>query len=505
MKERPDCISKLAMYLESKEPLIYLFIINSDFIEDDGTILGPGLAGVKYENRRVKFLYNQTIFDKLTPEELYFLVIHEAFHIFKKHILRHHTKDYVNHLLLNIAEDAVINFEICDLTFNYDLRPKMIDGTVSIPQNFTEEFRDLGKDAMVTERVYHWYMNRKMKKEDLLYPGARVKIKSTGEYGNISKDLGKGSYEVKKDDGSKSNHHKDDLVPVVKVSNSPNGIPFNPDGFEVEFEMQGDKHFNSEEEDGVEEKLFTQKLAKQAREISKSAGTENSSGMLSKVEALLKPKINWKKELNRRMNIFMSNNSFLKKRVLSPINYPWNPRSNYDILSSYWITMTQKIQTYIIFAIDTSGSVFYDNFDIENFFTEIDSAAKELEFSRSGSILTIQWDTSISENLKPYRQGDWKKYQLKGGGGTTPKVVFKHLDDIFEDKGGYYMVNANGTKFATRNKTDLPFLVFLTDGEFFRPLKEDDLGIYKNSKKNILYFTKNAELIYPRENYVLYS
>ena len=57
-KERPKFISKLALYLQDKEPLIYLFIINSDFYNIDGTDLLPketDLGGVFIYNRRVKY------------------------------------------------------------------------------------------------------------------------------------------------------------------------------------------------------------------------------------------------------------------------------------------------------------------------------------------------------------------------------------------------------------------------------------------------------------------
>jgi predicted metal-dependent peptidase len=504
MTDRPECISKLAFYLESKEPLIYLFIINSDFIEAPEELFGC-IAGVKFENRRVKFLYDKEKLEKLPSDELFFLVMHEAYHIFKKHLIRFAKIE--NRLLMNIATDAVINYEIEHLNFSYELRPKILDGAVALPREFIEEFRDLKEDAIVTERVYHWILSQKTKKKDLLRPGAKVKVKSTGEYGKISKDLGNDNYEVKKDDGNKSNHHEDDLIPVVKIGKDGKGIPFNPD-FEVEYETEGDKHFDGEkgdEEDGsVEERLFTEKLVKQAREIAKNAGNESNSGFLNSVEKLLQPKINWKRELNKRINIFYSTNSFLKKKILSPITYPWNPRSNYDILCNHWLTMVQKIQTYIIFAIDTSGSVFSDSYDLENFFTEVDSASKELEFSKTGSILTFQWDTEITEGLKPYKRGDWKSYKLKGGGGTTPQVAFKYLNKIFEEKNGHYFVNTKDVKFVTRDKTNLPFLIFLTDGEFFHPMKEDDLGIYSANKKNVLYFTRNEKMVYP-QNYVLYQ
>ena len=509
MSSRPTVISKLAMYLQSKEPLIYLFIINTDFIPDvEGKYLGPFSAGVRYINRRVIFYYKPDFLENLSAKELYFLILHEAFHIFKRHLERHN--DLENRFLVNYAQDAVINYEIEKLKFSYDLVPSMIKDSVKIPDEFYYDFKSIGNDAIETNRIYYWLINNgnKIKKSDLLKVDSKVKIKSTGEYGKITETNKKQKkYEVKIE--KKTNwYHEDDLIPVLKAADCKNGIPSNSN-FEYELEIFQDKHFDHEKENGVEEKLFTEKIMRQAKKMEsnlpKKLASNNIGNLISTLEQLFKPKVNWKRELNKRMNIFYSENSFVKEKVKNIINYPWNAVSQYGILGKYWIEMVRKLQTYVIFAIDTSGSVFHDKYEMETFFTEIDAAAKELEFNRRGQILTIQWDTKIQTGLKVYSPLDWKKFKIEGGGGTSPECVFEYLEKIFKKVSGGYLIQEKGINFAIPGEKKLPFLVFLTDGQFFHKLTEDDLRIYKNNKKNVLYFTRSKKDIFPKENFIIFN
>ncbi len=185
MERRPENISKLAFYLSDKEPLLYLFIINTDFCNEPDFPLfkegGPvqAEAGVTYQNGRVKFIYSDEILSKKSKEELLFLIIHESFHIFKKHIERH--KGLKNWLARNMAQDAVINEEIATMNFKNTFTPKVPAFAIRIPEKFKSEFRDLGNDAYTTERLYHWYLSQKPKKEDLLLPGSYVKMNKTGK------------------------------------------------------------------------------------------------------------------------------------------------------------------------------------------------------------------------------------------------------------------------------------------------------------------------------------
>lgn len=540
--ERPERISKMAQYLSDKEPLIYLFIINTDFIPDPkGVVLKNSFAGVTYYNRRVLFFYKPDwINEKLIPEQLYFLLIHEAFHILKKHHERH-TK-LKNFDLVNISEDAVINFEIKNASYEYDFKPKFINGGIEIPADFAYENRTMGKNTYETFRLYEWFLNKsnKVKAEDFLQPGSFCKNKKTGEYSKIisrnekelnimpvSEDEMLDEVIRKKPIENKESkkENTDNVMPVI-FGDGINGIADRtkiPENFgEVEFRGSMDSILDSsgitdnESENGtpyveneIERNLFIDKIMREAGEmeqkiVNKVAGV-GAGGIFTRLKELNKPKINWRNEIRKKLNTFRSENSFIKDNKLSFINYPWNPRSNYGILGKYDIETTKNLQTYIIFAIDTSGSVFYSREEMETFFTEVESASKELEFSHLGHILTIQWDYEIQEGIKIYKRNSWKNFKISGGGGTDPRSVFRYINEIFVEKENGYLVKENETKFYIPNKKKLPLLVFLTDGIFYNKIKEDDLGVYKNNMKNVLWFTRDTNLIYPRENYIKYD
>ena len=538
VQERPERISKMAFYLIDKEPLIYLFIINSDFIPDpEGKVIGRHFAGVVFDKDRVKFFYRPELIEKMPREELYFLIVHEAFHIFKKHTTRH--KDLDDFDVRNIAEDAVINYEINQATFTGAFSPKQIEGTVSVPHEFTSAHYKLGADAIETHRIYHWIKQKQKEQyENMMFqPGNYIKMK--GKEGKSEKPYGKiENYSNKNDERIIKRMSKDELIedvfgqggkkkdknPQTESQKTSNMTPVSTgqtinSGFmpgkgqeiiSLDYHHQNGKDEKEAEEADVERNFFSDKIVNQAEKmeekmnIQKSAGSGKGS-LISRLKELNKPKINWKKELSRNINKFLSKNSFLHQPVPSFINYAWNPRSRYGVLGKYPIMQKKNLQTYMIFAVDTSGSVFASRDELEKLFTEVDAASKQLEFTNKGHVLTLQWDWDIAEELKVYKAGDWKSFNVKGGGGTSPRCIFKYLDKTFKEKNGRYIVDTPEVKFVTEDKKKLPFLCILTDGYFYDRLDDRALGIYAQCPENILYFTRDTSSIYPKENFVQYQ
>jgi len=531
MAQRPEVISKLAMFLLDKEPLVYLFIINSDFIPVENFFQKThGLAGVTLKNKRINFEYDPIIFEKFSVEEVFWLVLHESFHIFKKHLEIY--KDFKGYpLILNMAMDGVINEEIASTNFSYNLKPKQISGTVSIPKEYKDLYANLGKDAYVTKRLYYWYLEKAKEqmeemKKMLLKAGRYVKVcdERGNGYGRIE-STDRGNYTVdrmSKDEmldevssGTKKNHGKKEdfkskeLTPVVFGDDAYHG-----EGAEDQT-IINPQDLDASEEDKLETEIFTKKLVQQAKEIEKTipqtAGSE--IGNFTKlIEKLLKPKVDWRKILNRHLNLFFSRNSNKKDVKKSFITYPWNAKSRYGILYKHKIETIAKQQSYIILAIDTSGSIFGSPEELETFFTEIEEMAKWLNFTKTGAVLTIQWDTEIKEGLTEYKAKDWKKFgdikgkrQIRGGGGTTPEVAFDYLTKIFKEKDNVYHVKENGIDFIVDDVKKLPYLIFLTDGQFFHKLDKRYLGIYKENTKNILFFTRSKDCLYENAEHIIYE
>ena len=525
MNQRPEVISKLAMFLLDKEPLVYLFIINSDFVPVKGFLEKMhGYAGVHFVNKRIKFEYDPDSFEKFTAEEIYFIILHEAQHIFKRHL--EIFKDFkCNPMLLNIALDSVINEEISNMNVSYKLVPKQLEGTAKIPAEYKKEFANLGKDAFISKRIYYWYLEKakqaweKVKKQ-LMKPGSYVHVNGTDQYGRIESNE-KDEFTVdtmskkemfedlkeKKNHGNQKKFKGEELTPVVFGDSSYHGKGAEDQTIGAGHDEPGD------EKERIEAEIFTKKMVQQAKEIEKNLprNAGNEIGNFTKqIEKLLEPKVNWKTILNRHLNMYFSKNSRKKEMKKSFMTYPWNPKSRYGILCKHNIETIAKLQTYIILAIDTSGSIFGSQDELEKFFTEIEDMAKWLNFTKSGDVLTLQWDSEIKEGLTEYKTKDWKKFingkrNVKGGGGTNPEVVFQHLQKVFKDEGQYYHVKDNKTNFVIEDKEKLPFVIFLTDGCFFNKLKWKDLGIYRESRDDILFFTREKNCLYKDAKYFIYE
>jgi len=526
MNKRPEIISKLAMFLMDKEPLIYLFIINTDFIAEENFLKKfGGFAAVSFEKKRVKFTYDPMILEKYNANQIFFVLLHEAFHIFKKHLETY--KDFkCNPIMLNIAMDMVINNEIANMNVSYNLKPELIKGVAEIPDEYRHENQALGKEAFTTKRIYSWLMKKAQEKyEDLkkqmMKEGSYVHINGTDKYGRIDKVRGN-EYSVDQmskdemfDDLKKKIDHKnqgtfkkDELTPVVFGKDA-----FHGEGVEDQTIINPHEKAEEKDENNVEVEIFTRKLVQKAKEMEaklpQTAGNE-IGGLTKLIEKLLEPKVNWKKVLNRHLNLFFSRNASKKETKKSFITYPWNPKSRYGILCKHHIETICKLQSYIILAIDTSGSIFGSPEELEIFFSEIEAMAKWLNFTKSGSVLTLQWDTAIAEPLTEYKHKDWLKYNsgkklIRGGGGTTPQVVFQYFDKIFQKKGEHFLVKEKDVNFMVDDKKKLPFLIFLTDGQFFGKLKQKELGIYKDCPSNILFFTRTKECLYKDANAIVYE
>jgi predicted metal-dependent peptidase len=538
VEERPLYISKMASYLQDKEPLIYLFIINSDFIKADD-ILGEinVIAGVLTFNGRVKFLYNESMIKNITPEELFFVVIHEAFHIFKKHLQKDEDMIKENHILSNIAQDTIINEEIVRTmtksVTSLNFRPKPLKHTFFFEKEFLEleEVKNLSRDMITSRRVFSWLKNRKFDKKDLLKEGTYVKIKNKEIYGRIE-EINNNVYSVRefdsKEDFTKeffsknapdcplikdiSKKSENELIPVISGRGySKSSSTNNEDDCDAIIFGNLDIHFNPsrENDSNIDEiemgtEVFTKKIFNQAKELEETFNNEiyggNSRGALTKLlKNILEPKIDWKKELRKNLNIFFTKEVSELERHDSIITYPWNPKSRYGILCKHYIEKENSLSSYVIVAIDTSGSIFCSDYELSTFFSEIDGMSKWLDFSKKGKVLTIQWDTTIQEGLKKYNSGEWKRFMgnggrsIKGGGGTVPQVVFDYLDGIYKENGSSYKVNEDDIKFTISNKKNLPYLIFLTDGYFFGKIDQKDLKKYNS--KNVLFFTKNEDYI----------
>ena len=512
-----------------KEPLFYLFIINTDFILDE-VCFGSDYAGVTYKDGRVKFFYT-TKFLNLDIRKMYFVMIHEAYHIFKKHLVVHLDLYKKNANLVNIAEDAIINTEILESSFT-GIKPDVIGlNPFLIPEEFKSTYRSMGKDAYVTPRLFSWYEQKnKMTKKEILERELTCKNNKTGKYGrirypetNTNTDYTLTEYnsieEMINDKNSwdtskgvtKKNIPIDDLDPVFVNSDSGSYQQALHDG---DYESYGfsDSHEQISGEDGlpsaISQQVFVEKIVKQAREmtdsnpqLSKKAGRGRGNSILENLEGLIKPVVSWKKIFKKHINLYYSNNSISKTKKKSILTYLMSPKSQNGMMFRHWMKVKDKLQKYVFVAVDTSGSCFSDVYDMRRFFSEIDGIAEELEFSKSGRVFVMQWDWGVASPWKEYKKGDWKTFKVEGGGGTNPRVVFDYIKRIFEPVGKDSVSAQLDPKnkdsvLMIPDKKKMPFLIVLTDGVFWEKMRKDELGLYEDNSENVLFVTKTDKNLY---------
>lgn len=546
MNNRPEKITKLAFYLMDKEPLFYLFIINTDFIKVD-KLEYSDYCGVLYKEGRVVMYYTQKFLD-LPIRKIYFIIIHEAYHIFKKHLVIHKDLENINMLLLNIAEDSIINTEIVSSTFN-GIEPDVSGLDVYfIPEDYIRAYNRLGKDAYVTPRLFNWLLKKAQEENkntsrlnEIKIYNKYIKDPETGKYGKI---INYGIDEIVEVAEYDSNVIKtvDDLFNVEKVLKCPvkyetvnveklipiynNSSDFAyRQAFDGEYEKHGfsdDHSLNQQKKeeseiDIVGQKLFAEKLIKQAKEMeatisspNKTAGTGRGNSILSKFENLLKPEIEWRKILNKYINLYKSDTSSLDfEKKKSIITYLMNAKSRYGFIFPHYIKQKNKMQKYIFVAIDTSGSCFYDSYDMKRFFSEIDALSDELSFNNSGKIFLLQWDYGITSELMEYKKGDWKNIKIYGGGGTNPKSVFNYIKMTFKPVGrsliGYAKTKENKYyPIIIPSVKEMPLMIVATDGMFYSHLEKEDTGYYKDSK-NLIFLTREKRYLFEGSKVIEYK
>jgi len=546
--ERPEKITKLAFYLMDKEPLFYLFIINTDFIKVD-KLQYSEYCGVAYKDGRVIMYYTQKFID-LPIRKIYFIIIHEAYHIFKRHLIIHKELEKINQMLLNITEDCIINTEITTSTFN-GIKPDVSGLDIYyVPYNYTKKYYKLGKDAYVTPRLFNWFLKEANEDKDqnkinvIKTINRYVKDPDTGKYGIITNysysdevevaeydsDVIKSAEDLfnqEKIDRASIKYEKADINKLIPIYNNSSDFSYRQ-AFDKIFEKHGfsDDHSTlskneqqkeETENDIISQKLFAEKLIKQAKEMkvnltssNKTAGAESGHSIFSKFEKLLEPEIEWRKVLNKYINRYKSDTSSLDfKKKKSIITYLMNAKSRYGFIFPHYIKEKDKMQRYVFIAIDTSGSCFYDSYDMKRFFTEIDALSEELSFNNSGKIFLLQWDYYITSELMEYQKGDWKNIKIYGGGGTSPKCVFDYIKTTFKPVGrsliGYAKTKENKYyPIIIPSVKEMPLMIVVTDGMFYSHLKKEDIGYYKDSK-NLIFLTREKRYLFEGSKVIEYK
>lgn len=494
---RPKEISALINFLQEREPLMYLFLLNTKLVEDND--IPTACVGIK---NGLELHYNKNML-KLKANELYFILVHEAQHVFKNHFRmfeeEFNSKNKAIQYLVNVATDAIINREIKE-EFNFSYFKEIttekifIDGCVEVEPEYIQTLKSKGieeKDGMISLKYFYWL---KDKINEIIENSETITIEFSngeGSEGNSNESGdGKGS-----GSGNSKTYKKIDTHSFSDESE-------NSDEKDSENE-NGENDDKAIEVENLIERMVSQaaKMEEELKSRGNSAGKETGS-MATKVKELNKAKNNWKQLLRKRLHTFQSLNVSKPEKQKSFLTYLLNPKSKNDMIFKHYITTRSPNESAVIIAVDTSGSCFCSTAEQKIFYSEIDEIAKQLKQERKGNVYIVQWDTKVQGDAKIYKQGDWKTFPVLGGGGTDPNCVIDWIDKNTEtSKSGKIRIKNGDLDITIDDIKKLPFLLFVTDGYFFENFKKK--GLYENSR-NILFFTETTKYLDENIDYIRY-
>lgn len=253
----------------------------------------------------------------------------------------------------------------------------------------------------------------------------------------------------------------------------------------------------------TEVKNMLDRMLDQASKMEEQLAGKGAGSMSKKTRTIKKSAINWKSELRKRINYYLSKNGSRPTKKKSYLTYLSNPKSIGNMIFKGNMRQRHNLETAVILALDTSGSCFYNEQEVENFFTEIDTIAKELEQNKKGGVYVMQWDWEVQGDIVKYNKGDYKNFEMKGGGGTYPQSIFNFLssDKCLTQKGNNFVFKNGDLEIEVEGVKKLPLVVVLTDGYFGSFSRT---GIYETCR-NVLFFTKETRSIVDGTDCIVYK
>ena len=212
VEEKPQKIKDLYFHFQKNEILLYLFLHNSILIPCDTLRNKRGLANVSFRSDRFVIEYDRDMFEKMSREQIYYVLLHEAFHVFKLHLQflqRFRGREIFS--ILNTSMDCAINEgieEIIEKNKKYDntlLVPKKptLTPPCLLPKPFKKKYK---RHEWTTEIIYDWILEEtkkqsKLMKKMFLKVGIFCKIRkledpNDNKYGIITKENSNETYEL---------------------------------------------------------------------------------------------------------------------------------------------------------------------------------------------------------------------------------------------------------------------------------------------------------------------
>ena len=334
-------------------------------IEEDDEIPSIGVTN------NGKLFYNSEFINELTEEELIAVLCHEVFHVAFQHLDRLATLREGDGQIWNVAADIVTNQAL--VSEGMKLPKQGI-----IPSRNSCVFKDIIIDDISNKTVETIYAE--LSKE--------LKDDEDSDFEGFDKHQYDEETQEQQQSPNQSNQEKGDEAEEVEESE------------EVE-----------EDNEAVDTRNWKEILA-EASTFARQHG-ELSRHVERLVNEVLHPQVDWKTKLHK----------YIEKA--KPHDYTYERPSKKSIASGMYIPSQKKENLELIFAIDTSGSINQEDYDM--FISEV------ININNSFDNITIKlltWNTTVDNTyvLENSNEDEIRKLNLHGGGGTNINCLFKEVN-----------------------------------------------------------------------------
>ena len=178
--------------------------------------------------------------------------------------------------------------------------------------------------------------------------------------------------------------------------------------------------YNKDEGEAAKEKVEDEWLnkVKEAYVYCKSTGTL-PKGVERYVEELTTAKINWRELLRKYLTATI------------PTDFTWMKKSRKSYALKTYLPAVLKEKVDVCVAIDTSGSI--NNEELKEFMAEVINLAKAYQGAIDIRLLAHDSAIQNDELVNDASAENLQKIKLKGGGGTSHKVVLEYVKERVKD------------------------------------------------------------------------
>ena len=405
----------------------YAYLLNQFRVVEDPDV---GTAGVAFINGRLTLAYNREFISRLSDDAVAIVLLHEVGHVIRGHLLPSFRRPDLNHEVLNIAMDSVINPEFADRVFEGttllgdklaspedimagNVQPgRSFVGASAVLTNYTAE--ELYNELMKNAQPQQGQGQQQQSGQGQTQQGSGQPQQCSGQSGQQQQQAGQSSQGQPQGSGQKQSQKKGSGKNAGQQPGQSQGQPQPSQSQQPgqgQQQVQGqqqqagtiDNHDFMSKTSGSENEIMD--TVKNAVEAAARQAGDVPAAIKDLIESLRnwKPALDWRKILRRFVG---SNTAEERESTISR----FSKRYGSPILGTL-----PKLTSEIVVGLDVSGSV--SDHDLEIFLNEVRNISKIL----GTKITAIQGDTQV-EDISKIKKST-KEFERKAAGGTDLQPI----------------------------------------------------------------------------------